>query len=719
MKTIVPKEINLKNDQQIPLVILLISKKKMHLGILAILVWLIGTSQTYTTKANGSWSSASTWQSGLVPPTNGNITSGMVINIKHIVTYSSSSITNLGTINLNNPGGLSPRLIIASGINFTNKSGGKLYINNGELRQYRFAGGGETGTQQTGNFTNNGGYVSATNSFIEIAQGWSNQGGGIITLNNCSLEIGQGYSVNNSTDSLLYTSISLGSQGSGDFSVDGGNTNVYFKTIRVEVASTSGKFSLNNGTINGYIDYITLKNHITNTYSSDKIIAASNIVTSGIKLNAYCIGNPANYVSIGKFIGNQTPDCSLNYFPAGLFNGTTASNLNFSKDPVLISGTDKQAGAQYKYESVAPGIDALVKIDSIVGGATINSIDDNTGSNGGYIEGFQPIITSGMTIGSSYAVFSFNYKVTGTSKDMKLDTAVLTAVDIDGTSTLHEFDQISLGASATALSSSLNLKISLSQIISGTFKAIDISGISQTGIDTSAKANMFTVTNNNVSSFSVKMGMATISAQKTQRLFSIYAKSFNYPNQAITLPVNLVDFTAHYNKTDVTLAWQSAQEVDFNYYELEHSTDGSTFTTTSLIFGAGQNGNGAKYSYADKSVAGRSGLIYYRLKMVDKDGRFTYSSIRIVRLGEDNQSIALDTYPNPVTNDLRITLPSSWQNKQVIVDVYNASGQHVNSLKIANSSQTESISVASLQKGIYFVKVNCGSETATQRIIKN
>jgi len=142
------------------------------------------------------------------------------------------------------------------------------------------------------------------------------------------------------------------------------------------------------------------------------------------------------------------------------------------------------------------------------------------------------------------------------------------------------------------------------------------------------------------------------------------------------------------------------------------------FSTTAIVFGAAENGHGAEYTYTDKSVAGKSGLVYYRLKMVDIDGKFTYSPVRIIRLGDDN-SLKLMAYPNPVSNELRITLPSAWQGKQVNISLYNTSGQRVNALNIENSSQTETIQTTSLQRGAYFLKANCGQDVISQQIIKN
>lgn len=394
------------------------------------------------------------------------------------------------------------------------------------------------------------------------------------------------------------------------------------------------------------------------------------------------------------------------------------------KNPSLTSGTALKLNAVYRFDNVMPNVYALVSIDSLINGASVALFDDNSAGTG-YTDAFQPQVTipgdSHGNLHESYAVFKITFYNSLTNGIITLQSVGATALDIDGNADLKEFDEIDMnGGTATYMNATPDISMISSLNLSGKskFRGDNVLGVERTGIDTAALGNMFSVTNSNINSFKIKFGAKSRLTGSSSRQFSLYLKGFQYPNQ-VTLPVKLVDFAAKYNQTNVSLTWKSAQEIDFNYYQLEHSSDGSTFTTTSVVFGSASNGDGAEYSYVDKSVAGRSGLIYYRLKMVDIDGNFTYSPVRIVRLGDEKTSITLTTYPNPVVNDLRITLPASWQNKQVNLDLYSAGGQHVNTLSVSNSSQTESLSVASLQKGIYFVKASCGTETASQQIIKN
>jgi hypothetical protein len=184
------------------------------------------------------------------------------------------------------------------------------------------------------------------------------------------------------------------------------------------------------------------------------------------------------------------------------------------------------------------------------------------------------------------------------------------------------------------------------------------------------------------------------------------------------LPVKLINFDAKYNKPNVTLNWSTAMEKNFSHFEIEYSTDGSNFSEAAIIFGAGESDSKKDYTYVDKNVAGRGGLVYYRLKSVDNDGKASYSSVRVIRLGEEKQGIGLTTYPNPVTSELRITIPANWQNKKVTYEVFNSNGQVSKKSETASSSQTENLNVSLLAPGFYIVKVTCDGQSVQQKIVK-
>jgi hypothetical protein len=229
---------------------------------------------------------------------------------------------------------------------------------------------------------------------------------------------------------------------------------------------------------------------------------------------------------------------------------------------------------------------------------------------------------------------------------------------------------------------------------------------------------MFTVTNSNVSSFTVKVGVVKTNTSQTARQFSIYMKGFAYPN-LLSLPVKLVSFTAALNNSNVDLRWTTAGEENLNNFIIERSIDGVNYNQAAIVFAFGNTTENQNYNFPDPVANVQSSIIYYRLRSVDVDGKSQLSQVRIIRIGKQNGQINLIAYPNPASSELRITVPSVWQNKEVVLEVFNTTGQRVKAIKSGNVSQTETISVSELSNGIYIVKASCGSETAQQKFIKN
>ena len=97
--------------------------------------------------------------------------------------------------------------------------------------------------------------------------------------------------------------------------------------------------------------------------------------------------------------------CSFNSVKAQTCTSPTMS----WKNPVLVSGTALQTNAVYKFQSVTPGVYALVTITGIVGGATLTSIDDLTY---GYNAAWQPVVKTptAQVAGDSYVSFKIEFK---------------------------------------------------------------------------------------------------------------------------------------------------------------------------------------------------------------------------------------------------------------------------------------------------------------------
>ena len=187
----------------------------------------------------------------------------------------------------------------------------------------------------------------------------------------------------------------------------------------------------------------------------------------------------------------------------------------------------------------------------------------------------------------------------------------------------------------------------------------------------------------------------------------------------ITLPVSLLSFTAQLNGNNkVDLKWSTATEINASHFVIERSLDGQAYSDAGTVFAIGNSTTIQHYAFTDNLIHTTQSVIYYRLRQVDADGKIAYSAIRIIRTGKKDATVTILAYPNPVANELRISIPNNWQGKKVNYEVVNVNGQTAKRMVVANSSQTETVDLSSLAPGFYMVKVACNGEVAQQKIIK-
>ena len=188
------------------------------------------------------------------------------------------------------------------------------------------------------------------------------------------------------------------------------------------------------------------------------------------------------------------------------------------------------------------------------------------------------------------------------------------------------------------------------------------------------------------------------------------------PSKGFNLPLVLKTFNASLNNKKVTLNWVTGHEKDLNYFIVERSTNGHDYSDAGIVFAKGNSTVVQEYSFPE--TLNTKGVVYYRLKMIDSELRFQYSPVRIVRVGDVANDVQVQAYPNPVVNELRITVPATWQNHQVSYEVYNTNGNLLKRVTNVIASQTETLSVADLDTGTYVVKAYTKDAVASQRIVK-
>lgn len=161
------------------------------------------------------------------------------------------------------------------------------------------------------------------------------------------------------------------------------------------------------------------------------------------------------------------------------------------------------------------------------------------------------------------------------------------------------------------------------------------------------------------------------------------------------LPVTLIRFDAKKEERAVQLTWTTTAETGSDFFEVQQSNDSKSWKPVGEVKSGGESNTERQYQFADK-MPGR-GMNYYRLRMVDKDGSYAYSSIRSVNF--NNQSPA-GVYPNPASSMLSIDA-DNWENVEKL-EIIRADGQTVYS---SGKMPDKNIDVKSLANGTYIVRL--------------
>lgn len=182
------------------------------------------------------------------------------------------------------------------------------------------------------------------------------------------------------------------------------------------------------------------------------------------------------------------------------------------------------------------------------------------------------------------------------------------------------------------------------------------------------------------------------------------------------LPVTLLNFSATPKDKAIALAWSTASESNNKGFNIERSQTGSSWTTIGFVAGAGNSSNTNSYAYLDGGLT--AGRYFYRLKQIDLDGKFEYSSVVSAVIGGSNGFVLEQNFPNPFKNGtvIRFTLPSK---AKVNLSVFDINGRLVK--VVMNESRdagTHAVNVnsGSLVAGLYYYKLQAGEHSAVKKM---
>jgi hypothetical protein len=186
--------------------------------------------------------------------------------------------------------------------------------------------------------------------------------------------------------------------------------------------------------------------------------------------------------------------------------------------------------------------------------------------------------------------------------------------------------------------------------------------------------------------------------------------ALGYFNSA-SLPVSLLNFTAQQQGSRSLLQWQTADETDNDYFEVERSADGKTFTGIGKVAGHGTVTTKEKYQFTDNLPY--SGRNYYRLKQFDFNGNYKYSNIETVNF---ETAEVFKAFPNPAVNSVNLTLPSVAASS--MIDVFDMNGKKVMEETISANTISQTLDVSKLAAGVYQMTLIQGTTQQTVKLVK-
>lgn len=190
------------------------------------------------------------------------------------------------------------------------------------------------------------------------------------------------------------------------------------------------------------------------------------------------------------------------------------------------------------------------------------------------------------------------------------------------------------------------------------------------------------------------------------------------------LPVQLVSFTARkkLNSADVITEWVTASEYNVNRFEIEVARGNADYQQNRFVkLGEVRSqGNAAteqRYNFTDAEI-NKTGVRYYRLKIIDIDGSFKYSGIKPVVF---NDEITWQVNPNPSAGQFNLLFQAT-NGELVTAKVYDANGKLVKEYSAMADGFVQKLNIeltgARFANGLYLLDVRAGDNRRSFRLVK-
>ncbi len=177
----------------------------------------------------------------------------------------------------------------------------------------------------------------------------------------------------------------------------------------------------------------------------------------------------------------------------------------------------------------------------------------------------------------------------------------------------------------------------------------------------------------------------------------------------VPLPLQLLSFNVTLVSNQAKAVWKTTDEMNMEGFDVERSTDGNSFKFIGHVFAENRQSN--SYSVVDMNP--EMGVSYYRLKMIDKNGKTTFSKVIAI----NNKEIEiLSLYPNPVAKNMIVTHAKATSG--AALKVMSFQGQTLLAHSVSAGSVTTSVDVSTLPKGGYLLIYENGTSRSTSKFVR-
>jgi extracellular elastinolytic metalloproteinase len=178
------------------------------------------------------------------------------------------------------------------------------------------------------------------------------------------------------------------------------------------------------------------------------------------------------------------------------------------------------------------------------------------------------------------------------------------------------------------------------------------------------------------------------------------------------LPLTLLSFYAHALGSQVALDWKTTSEINVKGFSIEWSTDGIIWSSIGST--TAQNRNSNSYGFVHTNPA--TGTNYYRIRMNDADGQYTYSPVRTINLRTKGSPLVV-LVPNPVHTEAVLYI--SKEAKARSIKVVDAAGSIVRQMTVGTGTQQIKIATTGLAAGVYTIETTGESRYITRMVVQH